>query len=152
VYSAVVRPMVRRKTTRSIAVAMPTSPEGWLGEIARGYLDAAGAIPFGPMAGVDIHDGDLFHLAPAVCLKFRGIKATKRALKRATEAALSSYVASRDREPEVFGKPHLAFTFCYLAAHFGMDLVSQGEVATLMDYVEEHEEQLMSAIGQLPDR
>jgi hypothetical protein len=82
-----------------------------------------------------------------VCLKFRGIKATKAALNQATDAALSSYVASGDREPEMFGKPHLAFAFCYLAAHFGMDLVSQEEVGSIMDYVEEHEEQLLTAIA-----
>ncbi len=40
-----------------------------------------------------------------VCLKFRGIKRTKARLDRATEAMLSSYVATEDQSDGIFANP-----------------------------------------------
>ncbi len=51
---------------------IPASANEWLIEIAEAYKDAEDAIPFGPAAGVDITEGMLFHIAPSVCVKFRG--------------------------------------------------------------------------------
>lgn len=82
-----------------------------------------------------MREADLFQLAPIVCLKLRGIRRSKKVLKQATDAALSSYVANREREPEAFAKPDLAFAFCYLAAHYGLDLVRADELEAIMDYV-----------------
>jgi hypothetical protein len=135
-----------------VRVFPPRSPLQWLDEIAAAYADAHEAIPVGPAVGVDIAEGDLFHLAPSVCLKFRGIPAAKATLKRATTAALTSYVAMEEREPEVFSKPHLAFAFCYLAAHFGLDLVTEPVVARTMDFIVEHEAELAQMIGRCAAR
>jgi len=88
-------------------------------------------------------------MAPAVCLKLRGIKSTKRPLKKATEAALTSYVATTSREPGSLSKPHVAFAFCYLVSHFGIDLLTEAEVGELMDFVVEHESDLANAIRKL---
>ncbi|MBW2311322.1 MAG: hypothetical protein JRF35_09650 [Deltaproteobacteria bacterium] len=55
---------------------IPESPESWLGEIARAYIDALETLPFGELAGEKIEPKDLFHLGPAICLKFRGIKSS----------------------------------------------------------------------------
>ena len=58
---------------------LPDSPEGWLNEIKLAYADAKEAIPVSKMTGTDMTENDLYHLAPMVCLKFRGIKNTKKA-------------------------------------------------------------------------
>lgn len=136
--------MVRMKPARSPNPA-PATPEEWLREIARAFLDAAETIPIAPVLDVEIKDGDLFHLAPMVCLKFRGIKSSKRTLKKATDAALASYVATASRDAEALSKPHVAFALSYLASHFGLDLLTADEVAELMDFTVEREKELASA-------
>ena len=60
---------------------IPESPEAWLEEIARAYLDALEMLPFGKLADQEIKAKDLFHLGPPICLKFRGIKSSKQNLK-----------------------------------------------------------------------
>ena len=75
---------------------LPGSPETWLEEIRAAYADAREAIPFGPVAGHPFGEQELFQLAPAVALKFRNLPSRGTTLKRATEAALSSYVANLD--------------------------------------------------------
>ena len=130
--------MAPRKNLRSSArsTRMPGSPQAWLDEIQAAYQDAAEAMPFGPLVGVTIRQADLFHLAPQVCLRFRGIKGTPSAQKKATDAALVSYVATTSRLPGELADPRVAFAFCYLAAHFGLDLLSQEQVQDIMDWVE----------------
>jgi hypothetical protein len=88
--------------------------------------------------GADLTEHELFHLAPAVCLKFRGVQGSKGALERATEAALSSYVAMTGRDAESLARlssSQMAFAFCYIAAHFGLDLVSEEEASESLDYI-----------------
>lgn len=124
-----------RRTEVNAVRPLPKTNDAWLREIVAAYADAREAVPFGPLVGAEMRDSDLFQLAPMVCLKLRGIRRSKKALKQATEAALSSYVANQDREPEAFAKPHLAFAFCYLAAHYGLDLVRADELEAIMNYV-----------------
>ena len=100
VYAQALVMVPKRPTKRRIAAILntrPTTSDRWLREIAAAYLDAAETIPLGPVLDLDLEEGDLFHLAPAVCLKFRKIKASKGAIKRATDAALTSYVATTGR-------------------------------------------------------
>lgn len=123
---------------------IPDSPRAWLEEIAKAYKDAREAIPFGALVGQDIKPDDLFHMAPAVCLKFRGLGLTSKVLKQATEAALSSYVATKDQAADIFSAPQIAFALAYLASHFGLDLLDAGTVNALMEYVEEHEDELVA--------
>ncbi len=120
-------------------------PTAWLNEIAAAYLDAEEAIPFGPMAGVTIKKKDLFHLAPAVCLKFRGLE-QKKNIKKVTESALSSYVATLDTAPDSMADPQMAFAFCYIASHFGLGLVTDEEATGILEYVEKHLEELRRMI------
>jgi hypothetical protein len=120
---------------------VPKSRFGWLKEIATAYNDAREAVPFGPLVGTDVREADLFHLAPSVCIKFRDVSGSKRSLKKATDAALASYVATREQEPAVFAKPYFAFAFCYLAAHLGLNILAEDVVASVMDFVVDHEAQ-----------
>ena len=123
---------------------LPDSPEAWLDEIAAAYRDGQEAIPFGPLVGHEVKPEDLFHLAPLVCLKFRGIKRTRKLIQRATDAALASYVATKEQVPEVLAVPQLAFAFAYLASHFGLDLLDEQHVEAVMEYVEQNKAELLA--------
>jgi len=81
---------------------IPKTKEAWLDEIAQAFMDACKTIPLGKLTGTSIKSKDLFLLAPDVCLKFRGIKCTKGVLEKASQAALSSYVATKDAVGETF--------------------------------------------------
>ena len=69
------------------AVSMRT-PEGWLLEIKLAIKDAREIEEFSPLTDEPITDANLFHLAPLVCLKFRGRKLVGREANRVTETAL----------------------------------------------------------------
>jgi hypothetical protein len=111
---------------------VPQTAAQWIDEINAAYEDAREALPFAPLVGVAARARDLFHLAPHVAIKFRGLPESKHPI--AVEAALSSYVASEGKAS--VQDPLLAFAFCYLASHFGLDLVSQGAVEEVMDSME----------------
>jgi hypothetical protein len=126
----------------------PKSKSEWIAEIAEASRDAEEAIPFGPVTGQTIEEKDLFHFAPSVCLKFRGIERTKRNLKKATDAALSSYVASKDSVGQILDDPHISFAFCYLASHFALDLVDEKQINEIMEHIEAHQRELAEAISK----
>ena len=115
---------------------IPDSSEEWLKEITLAYADAKETIPVSEMTGVDMTEDDLYHLAPIVCLKFRGIKNTKKVLKQATESALSSLVATASFNEDILSSPMLSFSFCYLGSHFGLDIINEDLVNETMDYIE----------------
>jgi len=102
---------------------IPTTEQERLAEIEKAYLDAFETIPFGPLVGQELTPKELFHLAPVICLKFREIDRTDSNLKKATEAALSSYVAS----------------------HFGLDLIGEIECTNILNYVESNLGQLVES-------
>lgn len=114
----------------------PATPEAWLDEIRVAYADAQEAIPFGPLVGRRFGERELFHLAPAVALKFRSLPSRGATLKRATEAALCSYVANLETQGSVLSDPRLAFAFCYLASHYGLGLVDLAAVESVMEFLE----------------
>jgi len=117
---------------------LPTTMEDWIAEIRAAQEDAAAAMPFGPLAGVDIKPEDLFHLAPVVALKFRGLARSKRNLARATDAALASYVAATSESPELERFPTLSFAFAYLASHYGLELLTEDQADRIMAYITEN--------------
>ena len=119
---------------------LPENKEGWLEEVARAYRDAYETLQFNS----DIKSDDLFHLGPSVCLKFRRIRATKSKLKRATDAALASYVATQDQDEGVLRVPQMTFAFCYLASHFGLDLLDEDKTSEILGYLEENLERLVT--------
>jgi hypothetical protein len=115
---------------------LPASPEEWLQDIARAYLDAKEAEPFGELTGQPISDADLFHLAPHVFIKFRNMRVSRRRRSEIVEGALASYVVTMDEgtgREELHDSPVLSFGFCYLAAHFVADLLDKTSVERVMD-------------------
>jgi hypothetical protein len=121
---------------------IPTSQKDWLIEIADAYKDAEEAIPFGSYVGAKITDQELFHMAPSVCIKFRGIKRNKINVKKATEAALSSYVATEDIPDGITRNPYMCFALCYIASHLGLGLIKENEANEIIQYVEKHQRQI----------
>jgi hypothetical protein len=119
---------------------LPTSREAWLNEIARAFHDSSEAIPFGPLAGASFGASELFHLGPVTALKIRGIPRSKRIVRQITEAALASYVATVSEGAGSLTDPRVAFAFTYLASYFALKLVTERQVAELMDYIESHPE------------
>jgi hypothetical protein len=127
---------------------IPKTPEDWLIEISQAYRDACEAIPFGVLVGQKITHKDIFHLGPATCLKFRGIKQTKGNIEKATEAALTSYVATEEIVGELFETPQMSFAFSYLASHYGLDLADEKMLTELLDYIENNLKKLISLTKQ----
>jgi len=111
--------------------------------------DAAETIPFGPIAGIDITAPDLFHLAPVTTLKFRSLPRSRHNLKRATDAALASYVATISDSPHLKQYPTVCFAFAYLASHYGLDLVSEARVNQVMAYIAAKPSRLLGRTGEL---
>jgi len=124
-----------------MARPLPKAPDRWLKEILLAIKDAKEAKPFALLTGAKLTDTDLFHLAPMVCLKFRGRQLTGAEAERVTKGALANYVVNTGPEALVQGlasKPQLAFALCYVAAHFVLDLVDEQTAADILDYCEEH--------------
>ncbi|MBK6974762.1 MAG: hypothetical protein IPH26_18110 [Sterolibacteriaceae bacterium] len=110
---------------------VPQTAAEWVEEIALAYEDAREAQPFMPLVGVLPRDRKLFHLAPHVAIKFRALPESRR--QAAVEAALCTYVASEGKG--LRDDPRVAFALCYLASHFGLNLVSQNTVDEVMDQI-----------------
>ena len=123
-------------------IPIPKTPDAWLDEIVLAYRDAAEAILFGPMVGQDMTESDLFHLGPSVCLKFRGLKQSAANMKLATDAALSSYMATSDLGDDLLDIPQVAFAFCYIASHLGLGLIDEATASEILDHVAEHADAL----------
>ena len=136
---------------RSQRGELPATPEAWIEEIRAAYADARDAIPFGPAAGQPFGEQELFHLAPAVALKFRKLPSRGATLRRATEAALSSYVANLEGQCAALSDPRLAFAFCYLASHYGLGLVDMATVESVMEFLEQ-DPRARLAVSSVGDR
>ena len=121
---------------------LPTSREAWLNEIAQALRDASDAIPFGRLAGASFGADELFHLGPVTALKRRGMRRSKRIVREITEATLASYVATASEGSGSLTDPRVAFAFTYLTSHFALNLLTEQQVAELMDYIESHPEAL----------
>ena len=118
---------------------LPRTQDEWLNEIRLAIADAAEAKPFGEVVGESITDANLFHLAPLVCLKFRGRKLKGREAKRVTKVALANYIVNSDPDGIDHGlkqRPMMAFTLCYVAAHLALGLVNEQEAEAILNYCE----------------
>ena len=123
---------------------LPRTPAEWLNEIANAYADAYEALPFMRSQGMEPDESLLFHMAPGVALKFRGLP--EQQAEAATEAALCSYLASKEQVGVALDDPHVAFTFCYLAPQFGLGIVGEQTIHELMAFIEENNAILARAI------
>ena len=119
---------------------LPRTPAAWLTEIRLAIADASEAKPFGRIVEAPITDANLFHLAPRVCLKFRGRKLKGREAERVTKVALANYVANSNTEGIGHGlgqRPMMAFILCYVTAHLALDLLDEEQTEAILTYCEE---------------
>lgn len=132
-------------------VRLPVPLDERLDEIARAYVDAAEAVPFGIFTtGAPLREQDLFHLAPHVFLKFRRLPEGRR--KAIVEGALASYVATTSSgtaaAEAVKRSPLLAFAFCYLASHLVAGLLDEESVERTMDLCLEREQEIARRVRE----
>ena len=120
---------------------LPRTPSQWHKEINLAISDASEATPFAPMVGTELTPTNLFHLAPVVCLTFRGKKQQGREAERVIKVALANYVANTEPKgsgPKLEQRPIMAFALCYVAAHLALDLVDEEKAQAILEYFEEH--------------
>jgi len=107
-----------------------------------GIANARKTKPFGLLTGQLITDVNLFHLAPLVCMKFRGFDHRDEELRRkVTEGALANYVANSGPDGIDHGleaRLLLAFAVCYVTAHYVFDLIDDREAEALFGYCDEN--------------
>ena len=118
----------------------PHTPAEWLKEIRLAIADACEAQPISRAIGEPITDSNLFHLAPLVCLKFRGRKLKGREAERVTKMALANYVVNSSPAGIDHGleqRPMMAFTLCYVAAHLALDLLDEQQAEAILIYCED---------------
>src|SRR5438094_7119476 len=120
----------RSRRVKEMARPLPKTPDQWLKEILLAWKDAKETKPFARLTGTKLTDSDLFHLAPLVCLKFRGRKLTGAEADRVTKGALANYVVNTEKGLTL--NPKLAFALCYVAAHLVLDLVNEQTAAGIM--------------------
>ncbi len=119
---------------------IPRTLARWLGEIRLAIADARDTEPFGEWIGEPLTDANLFHLAPLVCLKFRGRKLVGREADRVTKTALANYIVNSDPDGIDHGlsqKPLMAFAVCYVTAHLALGLVDEEKAEAILNYCEE---------------
>lgn len=117
-----------------MARKLPTSPEEWSDEIRLAMEDARDTKPFAALMGTKLTEAELFHLAPQVCLTFRGRKLKGKAQDKVVKGALANYVANEERG--LRASPKMAFALCYVAAHLVLDLITEDEAQDILAYCE----------------
>src|ERR1019366_733000 len=123
-----------------MARPLPKSSDQWLTEIRLAWKDARETKSFAHMTGTNATDADLFHLAPLVCLKFRGREITGKEADKVTKGALANYVVNTGPDANVQGlesNPKMAFALCYVAAHLILGLVDEQAASEILDFCEE---------------
>ena len=73
---------------------------------------------------------------------------SKKTIERATESALASYVANAEGNPNLKYNSAMAFSFCYLAAHFGLDLVDEVECDRVLCSIEDRVPEIEAKAAQ----
>jgi len=139
--SFIVRPMMK------FPKPIPTTNEGWVIEIMDAYHDAEAAIPYALAAGKSMTDSDLFHMAPLVCLKFRDLIHSDESQKKARDAAMSSYIANQEAGNQNLKDPVMAFSFCYILAHYGLGLLNDEQCQNILMFVESHLAKIKTAVA-----
>ena len=132
------------KTGTTMKYPLPKTSAAWLKEIKLAMADAGGAKPISRAIGTSLTDSNLYHLAPHVCLKFRGQKPTGKVAQRVVETALANYIANSDPDGNDHGleqRPMMAFTLCYVAAHLALGLLDEQQAEAILIYCENHLEE-----------
>ena len=125
----------KRKATIKIKIPVPTSSRGWLKEMMEACLDTLQVVSSGRIAGKAYDQNSFYRVVAAACLKNRGLEPKGKYLDIAAEAARESYPASLETGANSLKEPHLAFVFCYLTAHFGLELIDDVTINSVLEYM-----------------
>ena len=122
-----------------MALPLPQSLNQWLLEIHLAWEDAVEAKPFARMTGSNLSDATMFHLAPIVCLKFRGQELTGKEADKTTKSVLANYILNTSpgaAKQYIESNPKLAFAFCYVATNFVLGFVNAQTAKEILDLYE----------------
>jgi hypothetical protein len=119
-----------------MARPVPKSPTEWLKEVHLAMEEARETKSLAALMGMKVIEEDLFHLAPLVCLKFRGRKLKKKEQDKGVKGALANYIANEERGLEK--SPKMAFALCYVATHFVLDIINEDDAQEIMAFFEDH--------------
>ncbi|MEA2012307.1 MAG: hypothetical protein U9O87_04370 [Verrucomicrobiota bacterium] len=125
---------------------IPKKTKDWIIDISEAYKDATETVPFAKILNKELTEENFFHLAPDICIKRRKIERTKENRKKASDAALCSYVATQGNIDGILDNPILTFSLAYLASHFGLDIVSEINIMQLMDYIENNIDEIKNKL------
>lgn len=125
---------------------IPKTDSEWLEEVNLAFADAAEALPVLAMLGDPASPSALYSIAPNVCAKFRGLPTSGAKFNDARSISLGSYLATLDTHPKLFKRPGIAFAFCYVATHFGYELIAHEDVGRIMGYIIDFEDKLGSPV------
>ena len=128
-------------------IPVPTTNEGWVIEIMDAYRDAKAAIPFAEKEGRVIPESDLFHFASLVCLKFRDLVNSDECQTKARDAAIGSYIANQEAGNRNLNDPVMAFSFCYILAHYGLGLLDDEQCQDILQFVETNLAKIKTAVS-----
>ncbi len=132
----------KKEWQNRIKQPMPEALNEWIDDINLAIMDAKETKPFGLLTGHPITKANLFHLAPMVCMKFRGFDFRDEKLRtKVVEGALATYVANSDpdgNDCHLEARPLMAFALCYVAAHYVLDLVDETEAQSILEAYEKH--------------
>lgn len=122
-------------------MTIPQTPSEWLLEIERAAKDAAETRPFALLTATVLTDSKLFHLAPLVALKFRGIRLAPEKRDELIETVLATYVANAGGGasgglPDLEANPMIAFSLCYVATHLVLEIVSDEQAQAILSACE----------------
>jgi len=70
------------------------------------------------------------------------MRRSKQTEREITKAALASYLVTESEGSGSLKDPRVAFAFTYLTSHFALNLLTEQQVGELMDYIENHPEEL----------
>lgn len=128
----------------TIVTTRPTQarPEEWFAEILLAIEDARSTKPFALLTGTILRDRELFHLAPLVTFKFRGLDPPEEERRHVTEAVLANYVVFTAPDnpryvPGLKKNAKLAFALCYVAAHHTLGIIDDEQVEAIMSHCED---------------
>lgn len=128
---------------------LPVNTDEWVKEIDDAFGDAREAKPYGRLIGERIIDADLFHMAPLVCLKFRGLRLSKKERDEVIKTSLANYVVNTEPGsladgtpvqgvPELKTNPKLAFALCYVSAHLALGMLEEEAAEQILHHYEAH--------------
>lgn len=141
--------MAKPKKQIKIQSPVPETPELWMPDIAMAFQGAQEFIKSG-LAQRQEGNTEVYpwNLAPLLCMATRGADMDHKLLDQAATMAFSNFLQSYGEEEAVKLPPVLAFAYCYLGAHLGLELVDEDTAEAAFCMAEENLEALEELVHE----